>query len=1056
MSKAPLRSLILLGGLLFIAFLVATGPCEASSRVPSVSWAPDGTIPTEALQDLLDRVVARGIPGAVMGIATPEGAWFTASGVADTDTGEPMSPRHAMRLAGAAETFTAALIWSLIENGPLKLDQKVNRWLTPGLVPKGGAITIGMLLNHTSGLRDHTESAQFVKKMRRDPRYQWSADDVLAITRAQSLKFTPGTQYAYSSTNEYILGLIAEAATGRTVQALLRERFFSPNGMGRTAVRPAGGLPTLNTPGYVWLDNNDSAVSVGSWNFSGHWTAGAGTSTAPDMLTWASGLVGGKILKPETLQRVLNVQSPSMMGYGFEVTRNALGYQRIGRIGHKPGATTDFLIYPDKGWALFIGFNISDSRTAPTLLTHRIIRELRDAAEVLLGWNTGNTYTETIATGRAAMQALLDDTSLNIPSGSVALVEGDRVIWSETFGYIDKASKIQPKAETMFCIGSVSKIIGASAVMSLVDRGSIDLDMPLAHYLPEFRMLSPQYSQITVRMLLNHSAGFGGGEFRNMFSYVPLAGYAEGLEQALAEQRLKHAPGYLSVYCNDCVTMIEPLVASVSGGKSYAEYVQENILKPLVMKNSHFTLTPFAAGTYAPGYIGENPDSQEFAQPHASGGLYTTPENMLHFAVMLMNGGMYEGNRILSEQSVAEMGSDQMRSVAFNPVPTEAYGLGWDNVAHSGLAAVGVRGWHKKGGTMVYETDFVVAPEEGLAVMVTFSGRSLLAGRPAEQIMLHALAERGSIPNVPVPLPDTKKTAKAATSADLTAIVGTYANKGGPIRVKLEPGKPRTLQISTAYDFSGKAWGGTVTGYKLRTDGSFSTDTAPNVSYRALVADGRRYLVKSEPKWSGHYLEESPYGQQVQAAAPISAAWQSRVGKTWLAVNEDANEYLLANGIRPRFRLDALDGLPGYLFATSMYTTSQIVNPSMSDQVARMFLKIPMEQGRDLNDVVIVERGGEEWVRYGSTLYRPLTSVPVLPAGESTVGIGAEGYSEWRQAPVAGTAAITGATAWKLYDPDLNLISSGTGGTADVGTPGSYLMLFGSPDATINLTVTAS
>ncbi len=1057
MIRAIFICLMFLGALLV---LPSPGTAEQNTQplpVPSLSAAPEGRLPTGALQDLLDKAVAQGIPGAVMGVATPEGSWFTAAGVADADTQEKMTPRHAMRIANATETFTAALIWSLIEEGRLGLNDKVNRRLPSGLVPRGGVVTIGMLLNHTSGLYDHTESSEFAQMMLSNPKHRWSAEEVLEITRSHPLKFVPGTCFAYSSTDDYILGLIAQAATGRSVEKMVRDRFFTPRGMARTALSQSGSLPRLNTPGYAWLDDRNQPTGVGRWNFSGYWTAGGGTSTAYDMLAWASGLAGGTVLKPKTLRQAWTVESPSMMGYGFEVTRNALGYRRIGRTGVKPGATTDLLVYPDQGYVLFIGFNISDSRSAPTLSTLKIIREVREAAELLLGWNVENSYVKTIAGGRSIIRQMLSNKDLNLPSASVALMDGERVVWSETFGYIDKAKKIRPDSDTMFCIGSVSKIFAAMATMKLVDQGKIDLDAPLARYLPEFRMLSPEYSQITVRMLLNHSAGFGGADYRNMFTYVPLTGYAAQVEEALASQRLKHAPGYLSVYCNDCVTMIEPLIEAVSGGKPYTQFVQEKILTPLGMENSRFSLEPFPAGSYAPGYKGKKPDSQEFAQPYASGGLYTTPEDMGRVAGMLMNGGKSGGVRILSEHAVAEMGRDQTRQLTFNPVPTFLRGLGWDNVAHSGLAAVGVRAWHKKGGTMVYETDFIVAPDEGLAVMVTFSGRSLLAGWPAEQIMLHALVERGRIPNVPQALPNVPQPEKPATDANLDAMVGDYASKSGPVRVEIQSRERRTLKILSGYDFAARTWSGAATGLKRRTDGTFSSDAAPNVSYRTLVADGRRYLTKNEPKWSGYYREDSPYAQLIKPATPLSAAWKKRVGRNWLAVNEVAESFLLAGGASPLFRLDVLSGLPGYLFATSPYETSQIVDPSGSDTMARMFLKIPMELGRDLNDVVIETRNGEEWVRCGSTLYRPQASVPALPQGVSTVAVGAEGFAEWRRLPATGSVTILGSSAWKLYDGGIELQRSGTGsGSVNVETAGSYLMLYGKPNTVILLTVAAS
>ncbi|MCB1823040.1 MAG: beta-lactamase family protein, partial [Candidatus Competibacteraceae bacterium] len=168
--------------------------------------------------------------------------------------------------------------------------------------------------------------------------------------------------------------------------------------------------------------------------------------------------------------------------------------------------------------------------------------------------------------------------------------------------------------------------------------------------------------QITVRMLLNHSAGFGGSDYRNGFTNAPVPGYAAQVLESLATQRLKHLPGEMAVYCNDCLTMIEPLVAAVSG-RPYTQFVAEEILAPLDMTHSRFALEPFPAGSFAPGYTGDRADPQEYTNAYATGGLYSTPNDMAHLAMMFMNGGRYGNVRVLSASSVAEMGSDQTRNL---------------------------------------------------------------------------------------------------------------------------------------------------------------------------------------------------------------------------------------------------------------------------------------------------------------------------------------------------------------------------------------------------------
>ena len=312
------------------------------------------------------------------------------------------------------------------------------------------------------------------------------------------------------------------------------------------------------------------------------------------------------------------------------------------------------------------------------------------AAPALLAGCWGNsatgevTYADTIAKSRADIQQALIDT--NTSAISVALVDGETIVWSEAFGYVDKAAKTAPDTKTMFAIGSVSKVLAAIATMILVDRRLIDLDAPLTRYVTDFRMATEGFEAITVRMLLSHASGFPGSEARNIFTTTPVATYAAETQQTLATARLKHAPGEMAVYCNDGFTMLEPLIAAVTG-KTYTRFVTDEILTPLAMTHSRFATELFASGTFAPAYDGDTKLPQECGNAYATGGLYSTPSDMARLAMMLMNGGQLGGKRILSEMAVAEMGRDQTASLLFNPVPTYRFGLGWDTIAQPGLAA---------------------------------------------------------------------------------------------------------------------------------------------------------------------------------------------------------------------------------------------------------------------------------------------------------------------------------------------------------------------------------
>ena len=178
-------------------------------------------------------------------------------------------------------------------------------------------------------------------------------------------------------------------------------------------------------------------------------------------------------------------------------------------------------------------------------------------------------------------------------------------------------------------------------------------------------------------------------------------------------------------YCNDGFTLIENLVAAVTG-QSYAQFVTTEILVPAGMTQSAYPRKPFQAGTFAPAFADDTPLPQEFTNGFATGGLYATPSDMGRLARLLLQGGILEGRRILSATSVAEMARDQTPTLGFNPIPSFQWGLGWDDVSQKGLAAVGIKAWTKNGGTLFYGSQFFVLPEARLGLAM--SGTTLTYG----------------------------------------------------------------------------------------------------------------------------------------------------------------------------------------------------------------------------------------------------------------------------------------------------------------------------------------
>jgi CubicO group peptidase (beta-lactamase class C family) len=539
---------------------------------------------------------------------------------------------------------------------------------------------------------------------------------------------------------------------------------------------------------------------------------------------------------------------------------------------------------------------------------------------------------------------------------SVALWSGGQVVWQEAFGWADSEAKIRAGTQTRFNIGSVSKVLAALSAMILQDRGLLTLDTPVVRYLPEFSMLSDGYRRITVRHLLSHSSGLPGTHTRNVFSFAPHTDYAANAESALADTHLKHEPGELAVYCNDGFTMIERVVLALTG-QSYPAFVRTAILEPLGMDQSSFTLAPFAEGSFAHPHDGKQ-WPQEFVSAFATGGLSSTPGDMLRLGRMLLGAGMFEGRRIVSAAGVAEMGRNQTSALLINPSPDLQIGLGWDNVRQSGMRAVGQTAWQKNGGTAFFTSEFYVLPEADMVLMLTGNSLGYGASVLAESIMLRALQDRRTIATLPPPVSHVPPDPAAAPGPD-PALAGIYGNFRGAIQAAFVGGR---LSLRR---WSADGWTSMYAGLALRSDGRWWSESGDGYAFEFVVIRGLRYVVQRRPGGSGHYWDAAPLGQQLQPLeGALSPAWQARIGSTWELANEAPDSAAVRRG-PVRASLALLPELPGYL----MWADGELLRP-LDDTRAGMTVKVPVNDGRDLTELVFRTVGGVEQLQSNGSIFR--------------------------------------------------------------------------------------
>jgi len=496
--------------------------------------------------------------------------------------------------------------------------------------------------------------------------------------------------------------------------------------------------------------------------------------------------------------------------------------------------------------------------------------------------------------------------------------------------------------------------------------------------------------------------------------------------------------------------------------------VQDEILTPLGMANTRYPLSAFSAGSYAKAYVNGAAKPQEFVNTLASGAVYSTADDMARIAMMLLGGGRVGTTRILSSASVADMAADQTIG-SFDPIHNNsfAFGLGWDSVSQPGLAAVGFDGRAKGGDSNDYGAAIIVSPQAqlGIVVIAALGNGSARAIAIAERVLLRALYENGRIAAFPSPLPPVVPPVAPVPDGLLAAIAGEYAQ--GSLIVQLQAQPDGSLQASVRSD---AGWTQSGPPLKYRDDGWFASDQDPLKAFKVVDADllgvPTQYFLNRAPAGYGHYLNFGVFAQRVRRRpGNLSAAWQARLSSTWLVVNENPDE-LAWNGMDPRLRLATVPNVDGLIAVrppakpAEGHIDAHIVDASASDTVATMMLIIPQLNGRDLDDLDIVERDGAEWTRFGSYMHQPLALVPVLPRGATeVVTIGPEGYAEWRAVasdvtPVQVTITTTGA--WHLYDPAFTTVANGKGSDVawlPAGKGLGYLTLFGDPGQTITVAV---
>lgn len=305
----------------------------------------------------------QGMPGMTVALAKNGTMLYVQGyGVTDLSTHQTSQPNAIFEIGSVTKQFTAALIMKLQEQGQLHVDDSIASYLPEYNFPP--AITLRMMLTHTSGLADFTNFPQLGDWVKNGV----SEATVLTAVSHAPLEFQPGTEYTYSNSNFFALGTIIEKLTGQSYADNLQQYVFQPLALANTyyMLPPAGQSAT----GYT--NNGAGLVPAIVWDRSAAFAAGALSSNVYDLVAWDNALINGKVVSPASFKAMTTsngFQIPGGGSYGFGLALWSFNNRPIiwhdGQIG---GFTAETAVFLDSGFAVVVLTNDQDANPDAVVL----------------------------------------------------------------------------------------------------------------------------------------------------------------------------------------------------------------------------------------------------------------------------------------------------------------------------------------------------------------------------------------------------------------------------------------------------------------------------------------------------------------------------------------------------------------------------------------------------------------------------------------------------------------------------------------------------------------
>ena len=335
--------------------------------------APGDTALARQVDAIASQVLqSTGVPSASVAVVkNGRLAYANAYGAAQLEPRTAARPDMRYAIGSISKQFTAVAILLLQQDGKLKLDDPVSRFI-PGLT-RGNEVTVRQLLSHTSGYQDFWAQDYLMPTMVKSTTPQAIADQ----WAKKPLDFDPGSRWQYSNTNYTLAGMVVEKASGMPFFQFVRTRILQPAGLTSAADFDASPR-AVNATGYIryGLGPLRPAPDAGSgWM----WAAGELAMTAKDLATWDINLIRHGLLTPASyreLEREIVLNNGAGTGYalGLDVSMNG-GRFMIEHSGEVSGFTAENMVFPEDSAAIVVLTN-QDAAPASGAIAHQLAQVL--------------------------------------------------------------------------------------------------------------------------------------------------------------------------------------------------------------------------------------------------------------------------------------------------------------------------------------------------------------------------------------------------------------------------------------------------------------------------------------------------------------------------------------------------------------------------------------------------------------------------------------------------------------------------------------------------------